>query len=102
MQWRELLNYLHCRWAETEINPMHVDVIKIQLDIQRFEEKYGRWDISNLPGSKLLFVVSSNFGKMRLVLGNCIAQCMVRMSSDGSRYHRRQRRGTERTFLTSK
>lgn len=42
MSWRELLDYLHCLWAEREIDPRHNDVVKVQTTIINFEFKYGK------------------------------------------------------------
>ena len=49
--WFNLIDYLHCKWGECEIDPMHPDVLKIQLTIKRFEEKYGKdWPLVSLFG----------------------------------------------------
>lgn len=40
--WLELLDYLHCCWAQHEIDPRKNDVVKIQTTIINFEHKYGK------------------------------------------------------------
>ena len=49
--WFNLINYLHCKWGEREIDPMHPDVLKIQLTIKRFEEQHGKdWPLVSFFG----------------------------------------------------
>ena len=44
--WVELLDYLYCRWAITQIRHTHKDVAEILQTINSFEAKHGRWEFS--------------------------------------------------------